>query len=421
MSQITNCFFKNTDSTEMMIRGANAQNPADRQDPAIKLPLELLANIFSYLAFSDLTTCCQLSKNWLGKELLNNRFLVRDLIYTSVAFSRKDWNAYFGEDTVTDDDFQSLPLDIKDILLSPCPVYSVDQEPINPLVVIWPLVQAVISSAVFGGFGYLILIADFSLVNDIRYKNMPATELFISGSLSLVCNIIFFGVTFYVLRNLSASVKTEFKNAFPKISPQTRMIETHVLAYIPKTINGINEEARERVDLTLHELGKLFKECSKRDGIGIDISGNVARINQSIDASRWVLISKDNLPRSFYKNIRKLQRLIDNLSIRSGRTYTIPSALEVVIGSCAKQMKHLASDREQSRGCSSYLLKTSNMIDEYSICRETIQQRRVFVGSKNTNLEVVTSRDVNDDFETGREYQPIHGVKPLHRLQNFYY
>jgi len=89
---------------------------APSQDLICRLPPEIILDIFSYLACAELEVAAQASKEW--------RILARDsgswqrVIAREIAVGEKQW-AEYG----TVGKSPALPLNIRDILLSPCPFW----------------------------------------------------------------------------------------------------------------------------------------------------------------------------------------------------------------------------------------------------------------------------------------------------------
>ena len=81
--------------------------------------------IFSNFNFSDLLNSCSLSVECY--KLANDPVLSKIAIYRDFCFNPSDWNKFFGEGSVSNDEmekaFDALPKNINEILKSPCPAF----------------------------------------------------------------------------------------------------------------------------------------------------------------------------------------------------------------------------------------------------------------------------------------------------------
>jgi F-box-like len=83
-----------------------------RPGPIEEHPNEVIIKIFSFLSDVDLGVCCLVSKKW--------EYLTREEnICRARAFGKKKWERYFG--SIGEE--PPLPVNIYDILMSPCPFY----------------------------------------------------------------------------------------------------------------------------------------------------------------------------------------------------------------------------------------------------------------------------------------------------------
>lgn len=91
-----------------------------------RVPNDLIVHIFSHLNLSDLGKCCCLSKHW-QQRLKKQQIIWKTAIYHEIAFGYEKWKKYLGKEAVKDEnpqlEFESLPLNIAEILNSPCPYF----------------------------------------------------------------------------------------------------------------------------------------------------------------------------------------------------------------------------------------------------------------------------------------------------------
>lgn len=85
----------------------------------------ILTKVFSILKLADLSSCCLVNHRW--RQVANDPFLLKTAIYTEIAFNSSKWERWFNSRFVTGDEkeleFSSLPLNIAEILQSPCPIF----------------------------------------------------------------------------------------------------------------------------------------------------------------------------------------------------------------------------------------------------------------------------------------------------------
>jgi hypothetical protein len=210
-------------------------------DPFSRFSDDICKEILRFSSSSyEIRAVCLVSKKWkvLGRQV--TPFIQADekaRIYQTVAFSKLKWNLHFGEGTVEEDDFSSLPQDIGSILSRPCK-----------------------------GF------------------------------------------------------------------PGNRVIDSHMLVYLPRSINTPNAEGiLERLPFTLNNLERLME--SKLDnffpGFRIDWNGIVVLYgNRSLTDRGWVLMMKDVIPGSRGSSYSDQVEMVENIALRSGLPYQVPSLLE---------------------------------------------------------------------------------------------
>ena len=145
------------------------------------------------------------------------------------------------------------------------------------------------------------------------------------------------------------------------IFPGKRVIDTHMLVRIPKTLNG---------GLTLKSLGELAKKYFSNSNTGyrfifpaiVEEQGD-----KSIDKSRWVLMTKDVLPGSGNKSSGEQQKIIADLAEKSLISYEVPEALESA-----------ASILSQYFDSNTRLFNDNPWI--YTRCKEKIQDSQIVIG-----------------------------------------
>jgi hypothetical protein len=110
----------------------------------------------------------------------------------------------------------------------------------------------------------------------------------------------------------------KFKNLFPEKKGR----ECLMLVRLPKTLNG---------GLTFKSLGELAKKyfpwCHTGYGYAI-IAGSW---DKPIDKSRWVLMTKDVLPKSKHKSYVEQQKIVGRLAEKSLVGYEVPEMLEAAV------------------------------------------------------------------------------------------
>jgi len=222
----------------LIVRGSADHNNSGvnfdeiKQDPAEKIPNELVLKIFPYLNLATLGPICCVSKQW--KQLAKDPILWKTVIYREIAFGNDKWARWFGTDVVKYEDsreeFSSLPLD--------------------------------------------------AFIEDCK----------------------------------------KFKSIFPEKNAKDSL----VLVRLPKTLNG---------QLTLKSLGELAKKYFSHSDTGYRFiwSGIVEELGDTpIDKSRWVLMTKDVLPRSRDKSYDEQQKIVAELAEKSLISYEVPGVLESV-------------------------------------------------------------------------------------------
>jgi len=121
--------------------------------------------------------------------------------------------------------------------------------------------------------------------------------------------------------SLPANIHTILESRCP-FWPDKKVKETHMLALIPKTVNG--------EPLTLEYMNQLVQNPKQ---------GNKAKLNDSwsnyrktpVDQSYWVLMTRDVLPKSRNKYYEDQVRLIQKYNQRSGTTYEVSKLLDAAI------------------------------------------------------------------------------------------
>lgn len=128
----TPCLYGN-DCKSLVISSQVKPKEADFQ---VFIPKDLINQFFSYLNYTNLGVCSQVSKVW--KEISDKRFFDKKvMLYKDVTFSPIDWNKNFGDDFIKKDDldhaFNFLPPNIDEIL---CPI-NCNKKLIETHVVVW--------------------------------------------------------------------------------------------------------------------------------------------------------------------------------------------------------------------------------------------------------------------------------------------
>ncbi len=163
--------------------------------------------------------------------------------------------------------------------------------------------------------------------------------------------------------------------------PGKKIIDTHILVRIPKTING--------QPLTLNSLGELAKKYFRSSETGyIDILDEIAWkaiVNQlgdqSIDKSCWVLMTKTILPESTKISYADQQTLVANLTKKALASYEVPPVLKAAVCILSQYFSS----------------KTRLFSDDpwtYTRCQENVQDCQVVIGG------FVASRDFDKVFVT---------------------
>ena len=139
------------------------------------------------------------------------------------------------------------------------------------------------------------------------------------------------------------------------VFPKKRVIDTHILVHIPKTING--------EPLTLNSLGLLAKKYFPETEKGYRYFGDLI-VNQlgndPIDESRWVLMTKDVIPGSRKQSYVKQKAMIAAIADKALVPYEVPQVLEVAFCVLAHYFK-----------CKERLLSDDPWT--YTRCQESIQ------------------------------------------------
>lgn len=109
------------------------------------------------------------------------------------------------------------------------------------------------------------------------------------------------------------------------IFPEKRVMDTHMLVRLPKTLNG---------GLTLKSLGELAKKyfSDSNSGYRFIWAAIVQELgDKSIDKSHWVLMTKDVLPGSKNKSYGEQQKIVADLAEKSLISYEVPETLESAV------------------------------------------------------------------------------------------
>jgi hypothetical protein len=106
--------------------------------------------------------------------------------------------------------------------------------------------------------------------------------------------------------------------------PEKKVLETHMLVRIPKTIDGES--------LTLKCLGKFAQEYFSPDTYENYLwPFTLGEQDAPIDKSRWVLMTKGLLPESKRKSYAEQQTLIADLAKKAQASYEVPKVLEAAV------------------------------------------------------------------------------------------
>ena len=164
------------------------------------------------------------------------------------------------------------------------------------------------------------------------------------------------------------------------IFPEKRVIDTHMLVRLPKTLNG---------GLTLKSLGELAKKYFSNSDNGYRyIWGPIVQElgDKSIDKSHWVLMTKDVLPGSRNKSLGEQQKIVAELAEKSLISYEVPETLE-------------------SAACilSQYFGSNTRLFTDkpwtYTRCKEKVQGYQTVVGGfAPTGLNVCHDDDDDDSI-----------------------
>lgn len=156
-----------------------------------------------------------------------------------------------------------------------------------------------------------------------------------------------------------------WKGACP-IFPAKKIRETHMLVYIPSTLDG--------QPLTLKKLGEITKSYFPESERGYGFIWQLlVDAGKSIDQSRWVLMTKDVLPGSRNKNYAEQQKMIAKLVEKSLINYEVPETLEAAI--CILSQYFVSKER----------LFHDNPVT-FTICKELVPKTPpIFVGGFSLN------------------------------------
>ena len=129
---------------------------------------------------------------------------------------------------------------------------------------------------------------------------------------------------------------------------EKRVMETHMLVWIPASING--------QPVTIRNFGILLKdrlEFSKNDtGYGFIWDSLLNIEGDKPIPSGFVLMTKENLPNSANKEFFDQKQMIDDYNIINGTNYKIPKVGEAIICILAEYLKsgmRLFSDNQMTR------------------------------------------------------------------------
>lgn len=105
-----------------------------------------------------------------------------------------------------------------------------------------------------------------------------------------------------------------------------KVIETHVLFLIPKTI--------DKIPLTIDRLGELVKAPKQGKATCYRaISSEVAKQigDQTIDKSYWAIMTKECLPNQNKMDPKKQRQLLADINVKNGVEYQVPHVIEASI------------------------------------------------------------------------------------------
>ena len=163
------------------------------------------------------------------------------------------------------------------------------------------------------------------------------------------------------------------------IFPEKKVMDTHMLVRIPKTLNG---------GLTLKSLGELAKKFFSQSDTGYRyICNNIVDDfgDKSINKSCWVLMTKDLLPGSKKKKRGEQRVLISKLAEKSLISHEVPGTLEFV--ACVLSQYFDLNIR---------LFTDHPLI--YTRCKEVVRGKRIVVGGFAPSGLVVTPDHYGKEF-----------------------
>ncbi len=167
--------------------------------------------------------------------------------------------------------------------------------------------------------------------------------------------------------------------------PGKRIGQTHMVTWVPKTING--------EPLTLNSFGGVLKEKFPENPTGYRAIWNpivIAHGNTGVLKSGWVFMTGDVIPESRYKPYTIQEGLVANLDRHD--PYEVPTTLKAVVCISTKYFKS-GERRFSDKPCT------------YTRCQERTQSYPVIVGA----FSAVHGPEVDDD----RYGQDINGVGAL--------
>ncbi len=155
--------------------------------------------------------------------------------------------------------------------------------------------------------------------------------------------------------------------------------ETHMLVYIPATIDG--------KPFTLKKLGEIAKRFFPKTGRGFEyITPSIFdKLGEKSTESRWVLMTKDVLRGSRNKNYAKQRKIVARLAEKS-LGYKVPDALEAATCILAQ---YFFDSKTRS---------FSNELWTYTRCEEEIQGDQVIVGGFTPVGLQVSCYNADDEF-----------------------
>jgi hypothetical protein len=161
------------------------------------------------------------------------------------------------------------------------------------------------------------------------------------------------------------------------IFPEKRVMDTHMLVRLPKTLNG---------QLTLKSLGELAKKYFPNSTTGYTSHSNFILNkleDKPIDKSYWVLMTKDVLRDSKCKSYSNQQKMVADLAEKFLINYEVPEPLEAAV--CILSQYFFDSK--------TYLFSADPLT--YTRCKENVQ--REFP----TTVGGFTPRGLNISQQTG--------------------